>query len=219
MRAARTLLFSWVGPTLNSPDLAIADWVTAHRLGWMNWLASSALKVGTNVLVLGFVVVAAFAFVVFRRLWFGALIVGTGIVLAFGVSGLLKQLIGRPRPPAGSALVHVSGYSMPSTDGAVTAAAALALFLVARRAGCRGIRLLGVVLTVGVGLVGVCMIYLSAHWTTDVLAGWVLGAAVGGDAMPPRPSCCPSPDRHLPFETRPRTPAVSPISGRSPCAP
>jgi len=173
LRAARTLLFSWVGPTLNSPDLAIADWVTAHRLGWMNWLASSALKVGTNVLVLGFVVVAAFAFVVFRRLWFGALIVGTGIVLAFGVSGLLKQ-------PAGSALVHVSGYSMPSTDGAVTAAAALALFLVARRAGCRGIRLLGVVLTVGVGLVGVCMIYLSAHWTTDVLAGWVLGAAVGG---------------------------------------
>jgi len=180
LRAARTLLFSWVGPTLNSPDLAIADWVTAHRLGWMNWLASSALKVGTNVLVLGFVVVAAFAFVVFRRLWSDALIVGTGIVLAFGVSGLLKQLIGRPRPPAGSALVHVSGYSMPSTDGAVTAAAALALFLVARRAGCRGIRLLGVVLTVGVGLVGVCMIYLAAHWTTDVLAGWVLGAAVGG---------------------------------------
>ncbi len=148
-------------------------------MGWMNWLAISALRVGTNVLVLGFVVVAALVFVVSRRLWSGAFIVGAGIVVAFGISGLLKQLIARPRPPAGSALVHVSGYSMPSTDGAVTAAAALALFLVARRAGCRGIRLLGVLLTVCVGLVGICMIYLSAHWTTDVLAGWALGAAVG----------------------------------------
>lgn len=71
---------------------------------------------------------------------------------------------------------------MPSTDAALTAAAAVAVYLglawldPARR------RLVGAALAVGVLTVGVCLVYLGVHWTSDVVAGWALGVAVGAAA-------------------------------------
>jgi hypothetical protein len=42
---------------------------------------------------------------------------------------VLKEIIGRGRPPASAALIHAGGLSMPSTDAALTSAAAVALYL------------------------------------------------------------------------------------------
>ena len=64
-----------------------------------------------------------------------------------------------------------SGQSFPSTHASDTAAAAMIFAWGAPR-----LSFLGLALTI---LVGVSRVYLGAHWPTDVLAGWALGAALG----------------------------------------
>jgi undecaprenyl-diphosphatase len=43
----------------------------------------------------------------------------------------------------------------------------------------RAVTAAAVLLTLVV-FVGVCMVYLGAHWPSDILAGWALGLVIGG---------------------------------------
>ncbi len=159
-----------------APDVSLLTWVAEHRTLWATKLSSLMLSASSSGPVIGALALLAVLFVVVRRRWASAIVVGSAAVTAVFLASALKVLIGRQRPPAALALVHAHGFSMPSTDGALTAAAALALLLVtawptqnARRAAAAG-------LGVAVVLVGACLVYLGAHWPSDVLAGWVVGA-------------------------------------------
>lgn len=160
-------------------DLAIMEAVAEHRIGWVSTLARGLMAAGQPIGTYLAAAVVALLVAWRYRAW---LPVGTSLlasVLATGVAGAAKDAVGRPRPPADLALVPATGMAMPSSIAALTAAAATPLVLAGWRSA-RGLaRTAAVVLAVGTVTVGLCMVYLGAHWLSDVLAGWALGAAIG----------------------------------------
>ncbi len=106
-----------------------------------------------------------------------AVVLAAGTIATVLLTQALKAAEGRPRPPL--PLVRTHGLSFPSghSSAAVAwSAGAVALALAAPGARRRaGLLAAGVAVTVGVGL---SRIYLSAHWLSDVLAGWSVGVGV-----------------------------------------
>ncbi|GAA0940073.1 phosphatase PAP2 family protein [Pseudonocardia zijingensis] len=90
----------------------------------------------------------------------------------------LKQLFGRPRPPEDGQLVHAVSESLPSghaTTAVVVIGALVVLAWPSRRPAARAAMVTAAALWVGA--VGLTRVYLGVHWFSDVLAGWLVGAA------------------------------------------
>ena len=160
-------------------DLALLEAVAAHRTDWADAVAQGLMNAGqpasTYVAAAALALVFAWAF----RAWRSVAAAMVASVVATAIAEYGKELIGRPRPPADLALVPSDGFAMPSSIGALTAGAATPLILWGFRSGRRTARVVVALLSAGTVLVGASMVYLGAHWLSDVLAGWLLGAALG----------------------------------------
>jgi membrane-associated phospholipid phosphatase len=153
--------------------------VDGHRDTVLTTLARWAMFAGTDDRALLGWVVAALVVVIASRRWRLGAAVGGAVVAAQAIDRALKTIIARPRPPADLSIVQVGAWSMPSTVAAMTAALATALFLSIAWPTATMRRSAGVALALGVVAVGCAMVYLGAHWPTDVLVGWLLGVGVG----------------------------------------
>ncbi|MFC1642828.1 phosphatase PAP2 family protein [Myxococcota bacterium] len=105
-----------------------------------------------------------------------ALLLSSGI-LAAAVTHAIKFAVARPRPQLVERVVEAAGYAFPSghTFGAAAVYLALAVGL-GRRCLRWRIQLVALAWLVVIG-VGASRVYLGVHYPTDVIAGWLLGAA------------------------------------------
>lgn len=160
-------------------DQALLDVVVRHRTDALTTAAEGLMAAGQPAEAYGAAALAGLAIAWALRGWPALVASLLAAAFAAGLAEGTKDLIGRARPSEGWALVPASGLAMPSSIAALTSAAAIPFVLLGLHRATRFGRALAATLVAGVALVGVAMVYLGAHWPSDVLVGWVLGGGVG----------------------------------------
>jgi undecaprenyl-diphosphatase len=158
-------------------DSAWRDWVLAHRNGTLTEVMVNASRFGSTPSLI-VIALAAAAWLAWRGRRGDSLLVVCCATSVFLLGPVLKVLFTRPRPPANEHLVAIDSWSFPSGHS-LNSMVVLGLLTVLAVRGRTG---LPRVLVVAVGaflvlLVGFSRVYLGVHWPTDVLAGWLIGAA------------------------------------------
>lgn len=149
---------------------------------WGPWWLQEALADITSlggISVLGLFAVAVIGFLLIQRKRLSALVLVLGLAGGVALSEGLKGVFERQRPPAQFQAVETLNASFPSGHALLSAVFYLSVgVMLARVLPSRRLKgwVMAMAITVAV-LVGLSRVYLGAHWATDVLAGWSLGAA------------------------------------------
>ena len=112
-----------------------------------------------------------------RGRWRSAVVLIVAYAVTDATVAIVKLIAERPRPDAN--LTEANGFSFPSGHSAMSMAVYGCLAFALARA-CRGFPrvacgLVGAAIVVAIGL---SRIYLGVHYPSDVLAGWITGAAI-----------------------------------------
>lgn len=165
------------GEDLPTVDVRVTTWLVDHRVGTVTALLRPVTHLADPAVI---AVVLASAVVVLatqRRRRAAAFLVVSSVGTALLVHAV-KVLIGRDRPESADRLVAVTGAAFPSGHAAQSVACYAAIAIVvawssrSRTTGLIAMALAGSIVV----LVGVSRVYLGVHWTSDVVAGWSLGA-------------------------------------------
>jgi membrane-associated phospholipid phosphatase len=152
--------------------------VIDHRTGFATGVMKTATWLGSTAVLIPLVVALAGYMLARRRDWRPGAVVVVVLAGVIALYNIVKPAVGRARPPMGSWIGHYSGHSFPSGHATQSIAfyGAAALMLGAGKAAKVKTWLWAIAATI-VLVVGVSRLYLGAHWLSDVLGGWALGAA------------------------------------------
>jgi undecaprenyl-diphosphatase len=147
----------------------------AQQLPMADWFML-ALAQPSNLVLPGLLVFAYWMWLDKRAAVVGSVVLGGVILLNDFIGAQVKHLVARPRPCRLLEGVHqLTGcggtYSFPSNHAMNTAAAAAFVQVLYPSSGWVTWPL--------VALIGFSRVYVGAHYVTDVLGAWVLGAAIG----------------------------------------
>lgn len=168
---------------LRDADATVTDALHAVAVAHPGWV--DAMLVLTNVfspMVLRVAVLVLVIWLVRRRravavAWWAAVTMAAGGI----IGALLKLLVGRDRPDLLDPVAQAVGYSFPSGHAlnATLAGGVFLLVLLPFTGGRPGRRAALWAAAIGMPLIsGLTRIGLGVHYTSDVVAGWLLGVAV-----------------------------------------
>ena len=146
--------------------------------GWLEEAAMDLTALG-GIAVLGLFALVVTGFLILQRKRLSALLLVLGLAGGVALSEGLKAVFGRERPPEELQAVETLNASFPSGHSLLSAVFYLSIGVMLTRAFPKR-HLKAYVVGVAVLLtliVGLTRVYLAAHWATDVLAGWSVGAA------------------------------------------
>lgn len=159
-------------------DRNIAVSVAEHRSAWVTSIMSVVTRLGSGPAA-GLVLLALAGWALRRRDAGPFLRVAVAVAAATLSSQAFKHAVDRPRPGRAFALEHLASASFPSGHATMAAAlwGSLALVIWGRLPGPRAARPLAGGWAVITAAVAASRVELGVHWTTDVIAGVLLGTA------------------------------------------
>ncbi len=162
-------------------DQPVLNFMVAHRQPWLNAVFGVFTQIGGPI---GSPIIALIVVVWFCLRWRSWLPLTLMLAAALGsltVTVVGKNYIDRVRPPHEFVIPPFeSSPSFPSGHAlnAVVVGGVVAYLVWRRLEGNRRARVVTVVLAVFYAIaMGLSRVYLGHHWLTDVITGWLLGAA------------------------------------------
>ncbi|WP_027500967.1 phosphatase PAP2 family protein [Rhodococcus sp. UNC363MFTsu5.1] len=162
-------------------DQSVLDSVVGIRTPWLTDVVVVITNLGGTVASLVVTTVIVLALLA-RGHRAEALLVGGAMFTGQLVMSLLKLAFGRARPPEPERLVVEVTHSFPSGHAMMSSILVCVVGAVIVRLA--GPRWRNPAVFAGLALwtlaIGLSRVYLGAHWLTDVIAGWLFGAAWAG---------------------------------------